>query len=768
MDSAHIPRAVFALAIAALILVPAVRVWTQEVPWTPSATMVDMDEVALAHPADLVVVGPSLARTDVDPRRLGAALASPPLSSARFAQNLASGPAWYAMLKYRVYANGLRPRVIALVATMDYLLETRPPGKRMSALEEHFAEPDAVLAAKTWNTRLPALLQRALDQRTRLKDPFVNAFRDGAVGLLVEGAGAPADRVAAAGEALFGQEHGGTQARLLPVVEHAVVGAVGGATRVSDPMLSYLPDIAALVAAHGGRLVLVLPPMAPSVASEHAVTPTEDRAILLTANALRVGVVDLRAMPLDEFAYTDGYHLAPEARVAFTDALGAAMVELNVLGTGPMRPAWSAPVPTVERFGEPPRLPVSEAAPGEDACLVDLQVDDLSALADDALRNLAGHLVSPLRVREGSVALAHASRPPRACGEGFFHAGGRLRVARSAPGSVPIRAEWNPDLPILDEEGEGTWWVWPGGGIRFRWSEGLPLGPVEVSAVVVDPSGGGATLGGAPFVGDGGVLRSSVVRDSDGSLVVEVASPQAVALRELRIMSGDQIFYAVRPPAPNLSDLFPGAITAPPPPPLDSPALVRRFGRAALPAPWADSIGCSPLRVAEDGVELPSGAIAAGTTNKPSGKVVDHVDGNVFVVATDTTDPSTNGRAYTLQFSQERACRRVWKRKSQGRVWLYPGDVVESDITPAAASGPLRGVRLKIESNGVVAPEAVLRIELQVGDSVRLDQTLPLQTLLDVQDLDLAAPLNRDPFRVRVTLSGSDTPVLLTAAGLEG
>lgn len=765
MDSARIFRAVLAVAIAALILVPAWRVWTQEVPWTPSAAVTEMDALARDHPADLVVMGPSLARTDVDPRRLAAALASPPLTSARFAQNLASAPAWYAMLKYRVYGNGLRPRVVALVATMDYLLETRPPGKRMSALEEHFAEPDAVLAAKTWNTRLPALLQRAMDQRTQLKDPVVSAFRDGAVGLLL--GGSAGDRVASAGEAVFGREHAGTQARLLPVVEHAAGGDAEGGTRVSDPMLSYLPDIAALVASHGGRLVVVLPPMAPSVASKHAVTPAEDRAFLLAANALGVGVVDLRAMPLDEFAYTDGYHLAPEARVAFTDALGAAMLDLNVLGAGPMAQAWSAPVPIVERFGEPPRLSVSASVPGQDACLVDLPVEGLSTLADDVLRDLAGHLVSPLRVLEGSVALAHASRAPRACGEGFFHAGGSLRVARGTPGSVPIRAEWNPDLPVLDEEGEGTWWVWPGGGIRFRWSEGLPPGPVEVSAVVVDPSGGGATLGGAPFLGKGGVLRASAQLHSDGSLFVEVAAPQAVALRELRITAGDDVFYAVRAPAPNLVDLFPAVVTGPPPPQLITPPMVRRLGRAVLPAPWVDTLGCSPLRVLEDGVELPSGAIAAGTTNKPSGKVVDHVDGNVFVVASDTTDPSTNGRAYSLHFSQERACRRAWKRKSQGRVWLYPSDVVESLLTPLAASVPLRGVRLKIETNGPLTPTATLRFELHEGDSVRLDQTLPLPSLVEAQDLDLTAPLNGGPLRVRVTLTGSDTPVLLTAAGLE-
>ena len=283
---AQLPSLTLALAAPLLVLLPAWSTLTTAPEWAPSKDVAEMNATATRAPAEVVMVGPSFARTDIDGPALGAALAAStpghPLRVARFAQNLASAPAWYAILKERVYGNGLEPRLVLLVATTDYLLEVHPPASRMVGLEQHFAEPDEVLRARTWNSRLPATLQRALDRRRVLRDPVVSAFRDPLVEMFFGGKNG-AELAAEAGVEVFGQEHGGGTRRLLPGVEaQAAEEASEGEVRAAD---SYLPDIAALVAQHGGRLVVVLPPVAASKAADHQVSAEAERDIVETANA---------------------------------------------------------------------------------------------------------------------------------------------------------------------------------------------------------------------------------------------------------------------------------------------------------------------------------------------------------------------------------------------------------------------------------------------------------------------------------------------------
>lgn len=777
---AQLPSLTLALAAPLLVLLPAWSTLTTAPEWAPSKDVAEMNATATRAPAEVVMVGPSFARTDIDGPALGAALAAStpghPLRVARFAQNLASAPAWYAILKERVYGNGLEPRLVLLVATTDYLLEVHPPASRMVGLEQHFAEPNEVLRARTWNSRLPATLQRALDRRRVLRDPVVSAFRDPLVELFFGGKNG-AELAAEAGVEVFGQEHGGGTRRLLPGVEaQAAEEASEGEVRAAD---SYLPDIAALVAQHGGRLVVVLPPVAASKAADHQVSAEAERDIVETANALGVGLLDLRALPFTELDYSDGYHMRPDAKRVFTAELAAGLEAIGAMGTGAMQGSWVPPAFTVVREGTAPTLTMGTPVAGTAPCEVSLPFPGWEPLTDERLPLVSGHLAAPFVVSDPSGELEHLRRAPGPCSGAWILNRDALRVSTRAPGPASLQVAWNPALPARDADGEAAWWVYPGGALDFAWEAGGPEGPWQADLEVIDPSGSatvrvsfGEAVSALP---EGGTLRRLRLEAAGAAGVhLRVESDAAVVVRSLTVRMAGRDSAVVRPPTARLVDFLPGAIEAEAPPALRPVELGVVRGRAAFAAPFEDTLGCSPVRVTENGELLPSGASAASTTNRPNGVVVDHVDGHVFVVTPDGSDPLTNGRAYRLAYSPERACRSKLKRVSVSRAWVYGEERIRSTVAPTpplGASGPIRALRVRAETNAPPPPAATVTFTLRVGGEARLSRTLPVADLAGGAELLLDAPITRrddGEAVLEVQVVGTDLPVLVSAVGLEG
>ncbi len=778
----QVARLLLALVAPLLVLLPAWSVLATRPPWQPSAEVVAMNKEAAAGPADIVVVGPSFARTDLDVAALGAALApanqTRPLRVARFAQNIASAPTWYAILKERVYGNGLRPRLVLLFATADYLLEVRPPPSRRAGLEQHFAEPDEVIRALTWNTHLPAPLQRALDQRQLLRDPAVALFRDTLVNGAFGGDDEGGDLAAEAGVAVFGQEHGGGTSRLLPVVEarEAAEEEEGLAASGAE---SYLPPIAAMVAKAGGRLVVVLPPVGPAEAAGHAVPAAVERDIVETTNALGVGLLDLRGLNLSDLDYPDGYHMRPEARQAFTQELAAALVKLGAMGTGPMLSSWVPPTFTVARGGTPPALTLGAPEPGDEPCELTAAFPEWAAVADDRLRLVSGHLPAPFVLREPAGELEHLRRAPGPCNGAWIYNNDRIHVSTREPGSRVLNVEWNTALPARDADGEAAWWVFPEGTLTFSWAEGLAAGPLSADLVILDPTGTatvGVEFGGLPAVSPpAGTIRPLHfdLPAAAESVHLRISTTHAVVVRELKLTIAGREVIVVRPPSPRLVDFLPAEIEAPPPPSLPSPSLRLVRGRAALAAPFEDRLGCSPVRVTENGVLLPSGASAVATTTRPMGKVVDHVDGNVFVVTPDGSEPMKNGRDYRLVYTDERACRSTLRRAMVSRAWVHDGETLRSSVQPTpplGRDGPIRALAVRAETNAIPASGATATFTLRVGTEVRLHLTVPLAGLEDGADLPLSVPItrrDREGAVLEVSVSGAGTPVLVSAVGME-
>lgn len=779
MKPALLARLALAVTAPLLLLLPAWTTLTLPTPWSPSKEVAEMNAAAARGAADVVIVGPSFARTDLDTPVLGAALASGgrPLRVARFAQNLASAPTWYAILKERIYGNGLKPRLVLLVATTDYLLEVHPPPARMTGLEMHFAEPDEVLRARTWNSRLPAPLQRAYDRREVLRDPVVAAFRNPLVELFfdTDDGGALATE---AGVTLFGQEHGGGQTRLLPVVEarQEADAGQGAAARAAD---SYLPDIAALVARNGGRLVVLLPPVAASKAAEHAVSAEAERDIAETANALGVGLLDLRSLPFTELDYTDGFHMRPEAKRVFTTEVAAALQQIGALGTGPMQASWVPPAFTVAREGTPPALSLGAAKAGEGPCEWSISFPGFPDLADDRLRTVSGHLPAPFVVGDATGPLSHLRKAPASCSGGWLLNRDTLRVSTRTPGEPGVSISWDPALPARDEDGEAAWWVYPAGALNFAWEAGGPDGEWIAELEVVDPSGTAAvevSFGDvrAPLPEGDSLRKLSLSAPGAAGVALRVESDSAVVVRSLLVRMGGRESTVIRPPTARLIDFLPGEIEAGPPPALPDVKLHMVRGLPTLPAPFEDTLGCSPVRVTEDGKELPSGASAASTTNRPNGVVVDHVDGNLFVVSPDGSDPLTNGRRYQRVYAAERACRGKLKRAAVSRAWVYGEETIRSTVAPTpplAATGPIRALRVRAETNAPVPPEALITFTLRVGADVRLSTTVPVADLAAGAELPLDAPITRrddDEAQLEVQVVGTSLPVLVSAVGMEG
>src|SRR5687768_15337406 len=83
----------------------------------------EVDETLDARPFDVLLLGNSAANRGIDPEQLGASLGRD-VTSVTIAATLA--PAWYVILRDRVYARGLEPEIVIIADT--------PPG--MLAVEQ--------------------------------------------------------------------------------------------------------------------------------------------------------------------------------------------------------------------------------------------------------------------------------------------------------------------------------------------------------------------------------------------------------------------------------------------------------------------------------------------------------------------------------------------------------------------------------------------------------------------------------------------------------
>lgn len=671
-------------------------------PWEPVKSVIEQQEkLAQARP-DIVVVGNSKAISDIDAKTLSRALGG---RVAQIKEDGSSAGMWYALLKYRVFGEGHRPRVVIALGMLDSMLQARLlPPKGPMVLGWHTADPDAVLLEKGLGVGGNAALARVKQHRGAWRAGLLDGIKYRATGMI----GADEAATDAALSEVFGEdaiEQGHGPARVLPVME-----ADAAATpEVEGVDATFLPDLARLCEEHGAKLVMVRGPL-PAGSTEDRYRPDQIRPVLELLNRLGVGWLDYRSA-LPDALFKDVRHLGTDGRVQFTERLVEDLSALGLTGVGgdlTLRAARLPLVPDrVERTGEPPALPPLKVEAGGAGCEQKALLPGLAHLSEEAAAAAGIGSVSPLEVWAGSERLRLRAKATdlKECAGAFVHRN-RLLLLSHPPDADPAappayRLGWREEIPQTSENFPPVWWVLPGTALTLSFPDPPdtpgPL-PIRLDAAGFSPAGAAPaapalTAAGqvtALRQGEGGWWLEATLPPQQGRWEIRVASPAdgpALAIRSLQI--GDQRVIGAEPPLQVRLTDQPPSWPAPPPPlsatfspaPADSggcldlPDLLHlsnsRLNRSNLP-------GCSPVQVLEDGQPLAPSREQLAAFRALSG-VYSHAD---TCMRLQPSAGSISDHRYDLRLDPARDCGKFY--------WLYPGDTVRL-TAKGVVLGKLRG-----------------------------------------------------------------------------
>jgi hypothetical protein len=453
--------------------------------WTPPPPSVTTTRIleALAAEPEVLVLGNSQAMSAVDLDEVaktldvGDRIAAAGIPAAR-------APTLYAALKHSVFGRGHTPRLVLLPVSPTHLLETDPPeGERLTTLLEHLTAPDPVLDAKVFDKAgaWPAWDRMVARARTA-RDGWLSWWTSRpAMGVDATDPDAAMD---AARDAVFGEVAGSNlvlNARMIPVVEGG--GAAGGLSADASIASSLLPDLVALCAEHGARLVVVsVPQKMASLATPPAVT----HRMALWLRDHGAGFLDLERVPVSAEAWLDEGHMNAAGRDAFTAALTAAIGPLDLMRDGAL-PAFPVPVPPpkVTRTGPTSAPKLTALQTTDNPCLVHLKVEANKLLADPFLSSHGFGNASPLTLTFRGRALPGNApiKDDTPCTGRFQHGADKVLVALPAGATGVTLADfavaWTQDAPhtrrwssLPDADAtQDAWWIPADGALELVWDE---------------------------------------------------------------------------------------------------------------------------------------------------------------------------------------------------------------------------------------------------------------------------------------------------------
>lgn len=585
---------------------------------------------------EVLLIGPSYANTDVDPDLLAQRLGLPRDDVLMLSVPNSVGAHWYAILKHRVFANGHRPRLVVVISGMQSMLLGTPLTEASYVnLAVQLDGPDPVVEDKA-RTTTRLLLARMREKRGHLRDALFAFVRDVPAGLLLRSPIAPGglqphevrralDRVFDDDNVDMTLHHSGT-----PIVE------LDRAERVYDPSLlpevdrSFIPDITAMVDDHGGHMVWVRPPMSPDIPAEldDVVPSATEAAVPEVVHALGGTFLDMRRLPMSSAMFKNDDHMNEEGSRRFTEALARALREMEAVARADALQGLPPVEAVIEILEQPNEVPVAEASwPGQ------------------------GTWIGPgatLRVRLPKG--WEAARGPLAV---------TLAAEQRVAGPAPSLVAAGQPVRLVGSDG-ADWRAWRGGAVVRR-----PEGAIAIDVQV--PEGGVWTRVTGLAVGEG-PARHLVIGD-EGALDGLRARLFGVFTFEGGVMTDQTVHPRYhRPPSK-----VPGADR----PVLDGPGAIGRYDTER----WeflSDErlIGetnfgsrCSPLRITEDGAELPLANVPCVEVQRKGGGRSCHTPEDIWFTTVDGSDPATNGRTYRLVLDAGRRC--------DGAVWLYPKDSFE-------------------------------------------------------------------------------------------
>lgn len=722
----------------------------------------DFDRKLRVFPPKVLVLGSSLARTDVQIDVLADELGIPRKRVVMLTLPNSTAAHWYAILKNRVFARGYEPELVLMVGalttfvTPDILYDAN-----VDRLVNQLSGEEPIIARKVFGADAMGEFQFLYmrERASAMREELLEGWRDRALSLVVSEKGGPghARRLAErSNELVFSDAAMNYELHKLDATGLDSLEAVDSLDRedIDVAVESLLPDIGELAAAHGARVVYVRTPFPPSNAENDRVPPDIEAQALSVMEEAGAGYLDMRSLNLDDSYYQDMRHMGRQGAVIFTRTVARALTDMGVLSRrGSVRVDAGLTPARFERLGEGPAAPdlsLAEPAPG---CGWTLPAPDWAPVSTEAL-DRAGHPgASPVVVRSEGLEVARADRTDGCEGSLNFEEGElQLRYDGSLEG---FELGLSDATEIAREDTLPATWVYPGTSLELTFDEPWPyedetfevfalaatFGATGVPPVLevagrstpFETFGQRAWQAVDPPAPRGGPWTLRISSPPDGpwlliqNLAVGAAPHTAHVVGFAELING----ASIRLVGGNSDDTELDPHFATELPALQVGGRVRRAPRSvglfALPgfADLADAPNsaagmahkCSPLRVFEDGVPLENPhASCLEMANLKHGRTC-HAGNVLFFSASDETHPADNGRTYSLGLEPSRLCERRNQMDStplRDIIWLYPGDEV-SFAFPADKLGRFYdgANKLEIETEGFL-----------LGDGDRLELTL--------------------------------------------
>jgi hypothetical protein len=709
---------------------------------------------------EVIVLGSSLARTNVESELLAQELGLNRKNVTMMTLPNATAAHWYAIMKNRVFANGHRPKAVIMVGalttmiTPDVLMDSN-----IERLVNQLSDDEPVIGKKVFGTLSPSdfryLYMR--EQAGQIRDDMLVSYRDWALGLLFGSHGKSvegrrlADR---ANEIVFADEN-------MDYGLHGQGGGLwGGAVEEIDlsgvdvGQDSLVPDIGELARAYGAYAVFVRTPFPPSNSDNDLVEPDLERETVEVMESAEAGYIDLRSLNLDDSYFQDMRHMSRDGAVIFTKALAKSILSMGLLERKGKAEVRTGLNPTaIERVGTPPRLSgLLEGATQESDCawLVDPGV--LSGLDTPTMTAAGQSKATPIRVRRNGEALPWLSGDEPACTPGVWFDGEGLHIVPNKKGDLSVvRVGLDDEVPFdVPEETLPAWWVYPGNSLTFTFEDawryeeeafrtfllghvfGGDGGRAELlvngEPLQIDVLGNRAWLAGTPTLPTTTPWTLEVRSPDDGPFVMLqnlavgampntshlIGLPELLTGASIRLVGGKvedtqlDPEYLTEPPKLNMSVRVRkaprglGMISVPAFAALaDAPT-----SRASIPHK------CSPIRILESGSRLPEPhSVCLDVANLKGGKSC-HAGNVIYFSALDSSLPNNNGKRYTLELDETRVCDRRNQRNTtplRGVLWMYPSDHLRLDFPEDKLADFYDGAnRLEVEVESPIVREGDL------------------------------------------------------------
>lgn len=506
----------------------------------------------------VIVLGNSLANTNLSLNVLSRQLDVDPTDIVRFSVPNSIGAHWYAMLKHRVFGAGYRPELVLVVADLRSTVATQPVSMASQQnLDVHLTDGDVEVFERVGSNNIH--YKRLIANRQLLRDRALSELRNLAVDVgffqrAPQGQATHERTVLALGRVFDNTQVDTTlHADVMPTFASNLTGDTMSSIALPAPEDSFVPLLAALTAEHGAQLVFVRPPFAPSVPdrlADHA-PPEVKRGVRALLAPFGHHLLDLRGANMNDGHYYNADHMHDHGARRFTMITAELLRARGVLGLsrtsglplldpldlGTDDLAWRPPRVKAAAKAPPVTVPVGELMAGAGRTSF-MRVPALRHLSDLATAMVTpyGSRCSPVRVTEAGVPLP---KPNVSCEEVFRLGAGRMchtndRVIFVPAHGVPaLRAGGPYGLAFSDERAcDGSLWLHPGDALTMEiaawrrtvndgpwtslWVDGHRIGAPTAGVVAVEAewaSGARALWGELP---------AEALDDGEAELVVEV------------------------------------------------------------------------------------------------------------------------------------------------------------------------------------------------------------------------------------------------------